>query len=135
MIGVSKSFAALIGQSIFLSGLTFAIASMEMSSRYSVENFSKDQKTLQNAMNALCTFIIIGTVWALAVIGVLYAEYGMKGIIVGVITNLVFMGWIVFSYLWTFKRTANTYGLQMPNFFDFSYTPSAVQRDIRTNSV
>ena len=43
----------LIGKSILFASMQFAIGSVEMSSKFSVKNFSKDQDTLQNAADAL----------------------------------------------------------------------------------
>lgn len=49
----SNSLIAVIGTAILFSSLQFSVASVEMSSKYSVKNFSKDQKTLQHAADAL----------------------------------------------------------------------------------
>src|SRR5579872_5507917 len=101
---MSHSAASLIGQSLFLAGMQFSIGSVEQSSRFSVENFSKDQSTLDNAASALSTYIIIGIIWTLATCLVLYSEFGKKGVIWGLITNAIFMAWIVISYWITFQR-------------------------------
>ena len=38
-----------IGEAILFASIQFSIGSVEMSSKFSVMNFSKDQETLQNA--------------------------------------------------------------------------------------
>lgn len=122
--------ASLIGTALLYSGLQFALASCEMSSRFSVENFSKDQKTLQAAANALSTYMIIAIIWTVASCLVLYSDHGKAGILWGLVTNTIFVGWIVGSYWMTFKRAADAYGLQMPKLFGFGYNPSPLPRRI-----
>jgi hypothetical protein len=46
-------FFEMFGEAILLASMQFAIGSVEMSSKFSVKNFSKDQETLQNAADAL----------------------------------------------------------------------------------
>ena len=122
----SHSTSGMIGMAVFLAGMQFSIGSVEQSSRYSVENFSKDQKTLQNAANALSTYIIIAIFWTLATCLVLYADYGNMGIFWGILTNSIFVLWLVFSYLYTFKKVARDNKLQMPKLFNFSGIPSRI---------
>jgi hypothetical protein len=122
--------ASLIGTALLYSGLQFALASCEMSSRFSVENFSKDQKTLQGAANALSTYIIIAIIWTVASCLVLYSDHGKTGIMWGLLTNIIFVGWIVISYWITFRRASDTYGLAMPRLFGFNYNPTPLPRRI-----
>jgi hypothetical protein len=124
------TFSSLIGTSLFLAGLEFAIASTEMSSRFSVENFSVDERTLQAAMNALCTYFIIAVIWTVACCLVLYSDYGLKGVIWGCITNIIFVGWIVVSYYLTFKSVSKNRNIPMPKPFKFSYSSSPLPRKI-----
>lgn len=123
--------ASLIGTALLYSGMQFALASVEQSSKYSVENFSKDQQTLQAASNALSTYIIIAVVWTVACCLVLYGDYGARGVLWGLITNAIFILWIVISYWLTFRKVARTNGLQMPKWFGFSYNPSPIARQIK----
>ena len=53
----------LFGEAILLASMQFAIGSVEMSSKFSVKNFSKDQETLQNAADALSDYLRIGWFW------------------------------------------------------------------------
>ena len=122
--------AGLLGQAIFLAGLQFAIASTEMSSRFSVENFAKDQATLTNAMNALSTYFIIAVIWTIATCLVLYSSHGLQGILVGIIANGFFVGWIVGSYLLTMRKVAINNGLTFPSFLTFGFSASGVQKKI-----
>lgn len=126
----THSLSSLIGNALFLAGLQFAIASTEMSSRFSVENFSIDARTLQAAMNALSTYFIISVVWCLACCFVLYAEHGIRGIIWALITNIIFVGWIVVSYYLTFRSVSRSKNLPMPKPFKFGYTTSPLPRQI-----
>jgi hypothetical protein len=124
------SNTALIGTAVFLSGLEFAIASTEMSSRYSVSNFSKDQKTLQSAADALTTYIIIALIWTIATCLVLFSDYGLSGILWGILTNSIFAGWIIVSYMLTFHKVSKDLNLQFPKIFGIGYSSSPVPRKI-----
>ena len=63
--GNKDSLIAIIGSAILFSSLQFSVASVEMSSKYSVKNFSKDQTTLQHAADSLSDYIYIGTLWTI----------------------------------------------------------------------
>jgi hypothetical protein len=117
--GGKKSLAKIIGQAIFYSSIQAAIGSVEMSSRFSVINFSKDQETLQNAADSLMSYMYVALAWAIATILVLYSEYGPIGAIMGILANSIYICWIYFSYIKAFKKAATKYGLQEPtlNFF------------------
>ena len=88
-----------------------------MSSKYSVLNFSKSQEILQRAADALRSYVYIGVIWAAGAMAVLYSKYGYCGALVGLIANLLIMGWIIASYLHSFKRAAADNGLKMPCFW------------------
>lgn len=95
--------AKVIGKAIMLASIQSAIASVEMSSKFSVLNFSKDQQILQNAANALSSYLIIGIVWMIGTILVLYSSYGMLGFIAGVLCNMAIIAWTTISYTRAFK--------------------------------
>jgi len=107
----------ILGQAIFYSSIQAAIGSVEMSSRFSVMNFSKDQETLQNAADALRSYLYVAIMWTLATVLVLYSQYGIEGAIVGIIANMAYVGWIYFSYVGAFKKAADKHKLQEPNVF------------------
>ena len=111
------SIAKIIGKAIMLSSIQVAFGSVEMSSRFSVLNFSKDQETLQNAANALSAYIFIGIIWSLGTMLVLYSSFGMAGLLSGLVCNGIIMFWIVYSYTYAFKRAAMKYNLKVPTLF------------------
>jgi len=111
----TKSLAKLIGKALFYASIQSAIGSVEMSSKFSVMNFSKDQETLQNAADALKGYMIIASIWTLGTVLVMWSEYGLKGGIVGFIANGLMMTWIYFSYIYAFKQAAKKYNLQEPS--------------------
>ena len=115
--------AEVVGKAFFLGALTTAIASVEMSSKFSVMNFSKDQVTLQRAADALRGYIFIAVVWTLATMLVLYGSDGWFGAWMGLIANVVIMAWIIGSYLCAFRAAAKAYNLQVPCVFG----PSTIQ--------
>src|SRR3990172_11685321 len=94
---ISKdNWPKILGQAIFYSSIQAAIGSVEMSSRFSVMNFSKDQETLQNAADALRSYLYVALMWTFATVLVLYSQYGFSGAIVGFIANMAYIGWIFF---------------------------------------
>lgn len=102
----------MIGEAILYSSIQFAIGSVEMSSKFSVKNFSKDHETLDNAIEALHDYMKIGTIWTIGVALLLYSNYGFVGLVAGIISNLIIMCWIYFSYIKAFEIAAAKYGLE-----------------------
>ncbi|AYV80173.1 MAG: hypothetical protein Gaeavirus14_18 [Gaeavirus sp.] len=111
--GKSEYFE-LFGEAILLASMQFAIGSVEMSSKFSVKNFSKDQATLQSAADALSDYLRIGIMWTIGLTILFYARYDKAGIVMSLITNLLIIAWIYFSYLNSFAIAAKTYGLIEP---------------------
>lgn len=103
-----------IGFSIILSSVQFSIASVEMSSKFSVINFANNQETLQNAALALRGYLIIAGMWTLATALLMFSQYGFIGGLIGFIANMLYIAWIYFSYVNAFKQAANKYNLEMP---------------------
>ena len=104
----------MVGEAILYSSIQFAIGSVEMSSKFSVKNFSKDIETLNNAIDALYDYMKIAIIWTIGVSMLLYSSYGIKGLLSGLVANLVIILWIYLSYLEAFKLAANKYGLNYP---------------------
>ena len=103
-----------LGQAILYSSISFAVASVEMSSKFSVKNFSKDQETLQNAADALSDYMKIGAFWAAGTTLVLGANYGKRGAIYSIVMNGLIMIWIYWSYKKAFAEAAKKHGLTPP---------------------
>jgi hypothetical protein len=117
MNSTNINWPKMLGQSIFYSSIQAAIGSVEMSSKYSVKNFSKDQETLQNAADSLRSYMYVAAMWTIATMLVMYSQYGNPGLVVGFLSNLMYVGWIYCSYVHTFKETAKKYNLQEPKVF------------------
>jgi hypothetical protein len=122
MFDVEKSKSAnlmpkLIGKSILFASMQFAIGSVEMSSKFSVKNFSKDQDTLQNAADALSDYLIIGLLWTLGTCLIFYANYKIHGVVINTIINFAIMYWIYWSYIKSFNSACIKYGLAPPIMF------------------
>lgn len=109
--------AKVVGKSILLAGFLVALGSVEMSSRFSVMNFSKDEDTLQRAADALSAFMVIGGVWSIGSTAVLYASYRWVGFWSGIFSNGIILSWIYFSYYRAFERASEKYDLPMPKLF------------------
>ncbi len=115
--GLAKSdnYMKMIGEAILLASIQFSIGSVEMSSKFSVKNFSKDQETLQNAADALSDYLKIGIFWTIGVAILEYSNYGMLGAITAVLANLLIMIWVYVSYLQSFRIAAEKYKLEKPH--------------------
>lgn len=104
----------LFGEAILLASMQFAIGSVEMSSKFSVRNFSKDQETLQNAADALSDYLRIGIMWTIGLTILFYAKHGKVGAMIALITNLLIIAWIYYSYLNAFDYASQTNKLKEP---------------------
>lgn len=113
----SNLMPKLIGKSILFASMQFAIGSVEMSSKFSVKNFSKDQDTLQNAADALSDYLIIGLLWTFGTCLIFYANYRWNGVLLNTIINFAIMYWIYWSYIKSFNSACDKYGLKQPVMF------------------
>ena len=113
----NDTFGAILGESILYASFQFALASVEMSSRFSVLNFAKDQQTLQNGCNALTSYLTVGTIFTVGAVLVLYAKFGIQGALICALMNALVLAWIAVSYRGAFRRAAQTHGLEEPEMF------------------
>lgn len=118
-----KSIIAITGKAILFASMQFAIGSVEMSSKFSVKNFSKDQTTLQHAADALSDYIFIGVIWTLGTCMMFWGNYGMRGAIINFIANFCIMTWIILSYKQAFRYACETGNLQSPVLFRKNSNP------------
>jgi hypothetical protein len=112
---INDSHMKMIGEAILLASIQFSIGSVEMSSKFSVKNFSKDQETLQNAADALSDYLKIGVFWTIGVTILLYSNFGVAGAISAILANLLIIIWVYVSYIQSFKLAAEKYNLSMPS--------------------
>lgn len=99
---------------MMLGSQQYALASVLMSSTFSVRSFSKDAGTLQAAADALMNYMWMGLMWTLSNVFVLGATYGTTGFISALVSNGAIMSWMWCSYMKAFKIAQDTYGLQPP---------------------
>lgn len=104
----------MLGEAILHSSIQFAIGSVEMSSKFSVKNFSKDQETLQNAADALSDYLKISFLWTIGVAILLHCNYGTAGLITAIASNALIIIWIYVSYQNSFKAASIKNNLRMP---------------------
>lgn len=117
MQGGKASLLKIIGKAMMLGSQQYALGSVLMSSSFSVKSFSKDQKTLQDAADALRQYIVAGVVWMISNVLVLWASYGTAGGISAFISNIVVMIWIWKLYTDAFQNAQDVYGLEKPKIF------------------
>jgi hypothetical protein len=123
----------LAGEAILLSSIGFSIASVEMSSKFSVKNFSTDQRTLAAASTALDCYNTVGSLWALGVTLMLWGSYGTPGAIWGIITNVAVLAWINISYVHSFKQAADQNKVKFPRCLYGLINPNNFPADFETN--
>ena len=115
LLSQNCSTVELLGEAILFSSIQFSIGSVEMSSKFSVKNFSNDQATLQNAADALSDYLKISIVWTIGVVLLLYSKYKFIGLLAGLVSNSIVILWIYLSYMSAFKAACvKTPGLVMP---------------------
>ena len=110
----NKDNLIMLGEAILLASMQFSIGSVEMSSKFSVKNFSKDQQTLQNAADALSDYMKIGLMWTFGLTIMFYARYDKVGAAMCVIMNLLIIAWIYFSYKQAFDIACINENLKCP---------------------
>lgn len=117
----SKKFFKLMGNAILLASIQASIGSVEMSSKFSVVNFSKDQSTLQGAADALTGYLFIGTIWMIGSIFINFGQYGWPGFYASLVANIIIIGWIVGSYIQAFNIAVKRYGLKFPKILRLNF--------------
>jgi len=117
-----KNITELLGEAILFASIQFSIGSVEMSSKFSVKNFATDNATLQNAADSLSDYLKISIIWTVGVMLLLYSRFNLVGAIAGLITNLIVILWIYFSYINAFKSAAEKANLKMPSINLFTPT-------------
>lgn len=111
---LDKDSIIMLGEAILLASMQFSIGSVEMSSKFSVKNFSKDQETLQNAADALSDYLKIGILWTIGLSILFYARYDKIGSAMSVIINILIIAWIYFSYMNAFDIACKNNNLKCP---------------------
>ena len=110
----NKDNMIMLGEAILLASMQFSIGSVEMSSKFSVKNFSKDQETLQNAADALSDYLKIGIFWTIGLSVLFYARYDKLGSAMCIIINILIIAWIYFSYMNAFDIACKNNNLKCP---------------------
>jgi len=105
------------GEALLLASIQFAVGSVEMSSKYSIMNFTKDQQTLNNASEALQSYITVAIIWSVGCLLQMYGQFGIKGATCALLTNVLIMVWIIVSYENMFDTCAAKYSLIKPTLF------------------
>jgi small-conductance mechanosensitive channel len=112
-----KNFSKILGNAILLASIQASIGSVEMSSKFSVINFAKDQETLQAASNALTGYLIIAIIWSIGAVLISYGQYGWDGFWTSLVANSIMILWIVISYVACFSSASKRYNLDYPKLF------------------
>lgn len=114
MGGNKNEFLKILGKAILLSSIGFSVASVEMSSKFSVRSFAKDAETLQRASDALDGYNLVGGLWMLGVCLLMYGQYGTLGLHMAILCNAAVILWINLSYWHAFKQAARDGNIPYP---------------------
>lgn len=110
-----KDLMLIVGKALLFAGIQFSLGSVEMSSKFSVKNFAKNQETLNNAVDALRDYVIIGIIWLIGNGLVFYSNYGWPGLLSSFSANMAFILWIYLSYYASFRAAAKSNNLIVPS--------------------
>lgn len=120
MVPESSNFnlrLSMIGDALILASIQISIASYDMSSKYSVKNFSTTQIILDNAGDALYEYIKTGIMWTVITSILMFLNFGFEGLAYTLFANILIMLWIYFSYIKAFEYNVEKYNLKMPSVF------------------
>ena len=106
-----------IGKALLFAGLQFSLGSVEMSSKFSVKNFSTSQEVLNHAADALTDYLVVALLWIVGTSLVFYSNYGFFGLVANILANIVIVLWITLSYIGAFKLAAKANNLVVPKLF------------------
>ena len=109
-----KELIKIISKSLFFSSIVWSLGSVELSSKFSVINFAKDQATLDRARDALESFIVVASVWMAATVLSLYASHGWCGAFWALFFSSIITGSIILSYFKSFEQDAKEHNLTYP---------------------
>ena len=110
----SKDIIILAGNTLMAATLQFAIVGVEMSSRFSVKHFANDQETLDNAASALDSYLFVAFIFAIGLSSLFYLKNNQIGFIVCLLSNLIIIVWIYYSYTLAFAQAAKRHNLKYP---------------------
>ena len=111
----SPVYVKLLGKAIVFSTAVMAFGAVLMNSAYSVKLFAKSQEKLELAAIHLRRFLIIAAIWTVGASMLMYAEYGLIGVVTVVIACSIVIGWIYFTHQEAFTYASQKYQLKSPN--------------------
>lgn len=113
-----NQYSIIFGEALILASIQFAIASVEQSSRFSIASFAKDQTTLDNAGDALQSYVTIALFWTLGSTLIMYGKYDGVGFFASIFANFFIIFWIVYTYQSMFRKIVKVNpSLTMPALF------------------
>ena len=118
----NKELVILIGDAIIVATLQFSIAGVELSSRFGVIHYANTQKKLQHTADSLNSYLLIGVICAILLSSLFYLKNNMVGFTVCLLSNLLIMSLIYYSYLIAFRKAKDMHGLEYPKLFNTFYS-------------
>ncbi len=115
--GKPSSLTLIAGEALLFSAMQFSLGSVELSSKFSVRNFTKDQETMNNAVRALKDYNVVALVWTIGVALMFGGIHGWTGLIASVVFNFAFVLWINLTYFAAFHEAAQKFNLTVPSMF------------------
>jgi presenilin-like A22 family membrane protease len=106
-----------IGDAVMAATIQFAIAGFEMSSKFSIVHFTTDQEKLNHAANELDYYLLIGIICTFLLSSLFYLKNNMEGFIICLISNVLIMSWIYYSYKLVLDESRKKHGLIFPKLY------------------
>jgi hypothetical protein len=103
-----------IGQAIIFALVQLTLVGTESTSIYIASTTAKTQDKLNKFARSIRAYIFIGILWTAATCLVLSTQFGVKGVLMGLITNLLVMIYVYARYQGVLKEIATEYGLKVP---------------------
>lgn len=112
----NRTIYEIIGEAVLLASVQIGLFTIEMSSKFEIMN-TQSQSVLQGAADSLSSYMVIGIIWTIGSVFLLYGQFGIPGIVAGLLANIVFILWIVIGYLRVFSYVSKNSNLKYPRLF------------------
>ena len=109
----SKDIIILVADALIAATLQLKIAGVGMSSSFSVQHYVNSQETLDHAVDALDNYIIVGIISAIALSSLYYRKNNTPGFIICLMSNLLIISWLYYSYNLAFDEVVKKYNLKL----------------------
>ena len=113
----SVRVAKVIGMAIVVASVHAAISGVELPQQFLVKMMVKTQEDLQEAADSFAVYTMIATIWTVGSTILMIAEYGVPGVVAGLLANAIVYVWMFTEYKLLFDGIQKKFNLKPPKFF------------------